>query len=191
LFAPGITAQVMPVVDQADGKTGLACTALSAVNRLAVAGKIALVDRGTCTFNIKAQNVQAAGAIGMLVVDNVLALPPPGLGGADSTVTIPSVRISLPDGNALKAALVTRTRTSSSVVATLGIDLTQRQGADANGRMLMYAPNPLQSGSSVSHFDVSATPNLLMEPAINGDLTHEVKPPKDLTYKLLQEIGWQ
>lgn len=192
LFTPGIVdKQIMPVVDQADGKTGLACNPLSATNRAAVVGKIALVDRGTCTFNVKAANVQAAGAVAMVVVDNVEAFPPPGLGGTDATITIPSVRITLSAGNALKTALLTRTRTSSSVVASLGIDLTLRQGKDVNGRILMYAPNPFQGGSSVSHFDVTATPNLLMEPAINGDLLHEVKPPKDLTYKLLQEIGWQ
>ncbi|BDC48491.1 serine protease [Bryobacterales bacterium F-183] len=192
LNTTGVTAQVMPVVDQADGRTGLACTTLSAVNRVAVAGKIALVDRGTCTFNVKAQNVQAAGAVGMLVVDNVAGTGvPPGLGGIDPLVTIPSVRILQSDGNALKAALVTRSRTSSPVVATLGIDLLLRQGMNRNGKMLMYAPNPFQGGSSVSHFDTSASRNQLMEPSINADLTHEVKPPQDLTYKLLQELGWQ
>jgi hypothetical protein len=54
----------------------------------------------------------------------------------------------------------------------------------------MYAPNPNQPGSSVSHYDTSAIPNLLMEPAINADLTHEVKPPRDLTFPLLKDIGW-
>jgi hypothetical protein len=29
-----------------------------------------------------------------------------------------------------------------------------------------------------------------MEPAINGDLTHEVTVPKDLTFELLKDIGW-
>jgi hypothetical protein len=29
-----------------------------------------------------------------------------------------------------------------------------------------------------------------MEPAINLDLTHEVAAPTDLTYSLLQDIGW-
>jgi hypothetical protein len=29
-----------------------------------------------------------------------------------------------------------------------------------------------------------------MEPAINQDLMHEVKPVADLTYTLLQDIGW-
>ena len=30
----------------------------------------------------------------------------------------------------------------------------------------------------------------MMEPAINGDLTHEVTPPNNLTYSLLRDIGW-
>ncbi len=40
------------------------------------------------------------------------------------------------------------------------------------------------------HYDVSAFPNLLMEPNINSDLTQIVRPPKDLTFTLLQDIGW-
>jgi hypothetical protein len=54
----------------------------------------------------------------------------------------------------------------------------------------MYAPRPNQPGSSVSHYDTSATPNQLMEPAINADLRHEVQPPFDLTLPLLKDIGW-
>ncbi len=33
-------------------------------------GRIALIDRGTCTFVIKAENAQAAGAVGIIVVNN-------------------------------------------------------------------------------------------------------------------------
>jgi len=54
----------------------------------------------------------------------------------------------------------------------------------------MYAPNPFQGGSSVSHYDVTAFRNQLMEPAINGDLTQSVIPPQDLTFRLFQDIGW-
>jgi hypothetical protein len=54
----------------------------------------------------------------------------------------------------------------------------------------VYTPNPFQSGSSVSHWDTIATPNLLMEPAINGDLTHSVTSPQDLTFPLLKDLGW-
>ncbi|MGC4050130.1 MAG: hypothetical protein QM757_12160 [Paludibaculum sp.] len=190
LNSAGVTAEIMPVVDQANGTTGLACTALSAANALAVNGKLALVDRGTCTFNVKAANVQAAGAVGLIVVDNVAGTPPPGLGGTDPTITIPAVRITLADGNLLKTALAKRSRTHSGVFAFLGIDLTLRTGADNFNHAYMYAPSPFQIGSSVSHFDISAFPNQLMEPAINADLTHEVTVPADLTYAFLVDIGW-
>jgi hypothetical protein len=63
-------------------------------------------------------------------------------------------------------------------------------GADSSNRVLLYAPNPLESGSSVSHFDRSATPNLLMEPIISSDLTHNLSPPNDLTVPLMRDIGW-
>jgi hypothetical protein len=189
LSSPGLTGEVMPVVDSPPD-LGLACTPLSVLNARAVRGKIALVDRGFCTFAIKVLNVQDAGAIGVIVADNVAGSPPPGLGGADPRITIPAVRVTLADGNLLKAAMARRTRTHSGLFVNLGVNLAVRAGTDPMGRVLMYAPNPLQPGSSVSHYDTSATPNQLMEPAINGDLTHEVKPPRDLTLPLLKDIGW-
>ena len=188
LSSPGVSGTLMPVVDTGTS-TGLACTALSAANALAVNGRIALVDRGTCAFSVKAKNVQNAGAIGMIVVNNA-AGSAPGLGGADPTVTIPAISVSLADGNTLKTALAKRTRTSSGVTALLGVNASQYAGADVAGRARLFAPNPFQSGSSVSHFDTIAFPNLLMEPAINGDLQHAVTLPWDLTFELLKDIGW-
>ncbi len=189
LSSPGVTAEVMPLTNSPSGATQ-ACGPLSSANAAAVNGKIAVVDRGTCSFTTKADNVQAAGAVGMIVVNSAAGSPPPGMGGTDLTITIPSVQISQADGNTLKAALASRSRTHSGMFATIGINLSVLQGADATGRSLMYAPNPYQAGSSVSHFDVSAFPNQLMEPAINADLTHEVTPPHDLTFILLKDIGW-
>ncbi len=188
LSSPGVSGTLMPVVDTGTS-TGLACNPLSAANALAVNGRIALVDRGTCTFATKAKNVQNAGAIGVIVANNAPGTAP-GLGGADPTVTIPTISVSQADGVALKAALSKRTRTSSGVTATLGIDASQYAGADPAGRARMFAPNPFQSGSSVSHFDTIAFPNLIMEPAINGDLLHSVVLPTDLTFQLLKDIGW-
>jgi hypothetical protein len=188
LGSGGFTGEVMPVTDTSPA--GNACTPLNAANALAVNGKIALVDRGVCGFVIKAANVQAAGAIGMIVADNVAGSPPPGLGGTDPSITIPAIRITLADGNTLKNALRTRSRTKSGLFVTMGLDLSVRAGADAAGRALLFTPNPYQPGSSVSHYDVSAFPNMLMEPAINGDLTHSVTTPVDLTFPLLQDIGW-
>ncbi|MYM37869.1 PA domain-containing protein [Duganella qianjiadongensis] len=189
LSSPGMTGEIMPVVDSGIS-TGLACNPLSAANAAAVSGKIALVDRGVCAFTIKAKNVQNAGAIGVIVADNAAGSPPPGLGGTDASVVIPAVRITLDDGIALKAALAKRTRLHSNVYANLGVNMALRAGADLQGRMQMFAPNPYQGGSSVSHFDTGAFPNQLMEPAINGDLTHEVTAPNDLSYSLLRDIGW-
>ena len=143
-----------------------------------------------CGFAIKVKNAQNAGAIGVLIADNVAGSPPPGLGGSDPTITIPAVRITLADGNAIKARLATRSRTASGVVARIGLIGTNIAGADSSGRIKMYAPNPFSGGSSVSHYDTTAQRNQLMEPAINGDLTQSVTLPIDLTLPLFQDIGW-
>lgn len=188
LANPPLLGQIMPVVDQPDGR-GLACDPLSALNALAVSGNVALLDRGSCTFVQKALNVQAAGAIAMIVVDNAPG-PVTGLGGADPAITIPAVRVTQDDGNAIRAQLQRRARTRSGVTASLGVNPQKLAGADAQRRILMYAPDPLQPGSSVSHYSTAAKPNQLMEPAISGDLSHELAPPRDLTLPLLKDIGW-
>lgn len=183
-----VRGQLMPVVDQANG-TGLACTPLNSTNALAVRGNVALVDRGTCDFVVKAANVQAAGAIGMVVADNQPG-DVSGLSGNDPSIAIPSVRVTQTDGARLKEALQRRSRTRSGVVASLGLNTTRLAGTDAQGRILLYTPSIYSPGSTVSHYTTEAKPNQLMEPSINDDLTHEVTPPRDLTYPLLQDIGW-
>jgi MYXO-CTERM domain-containing protein len=70
-----------------------------------VGGMIVLVDRGACTFALKAVNAQAAGAVGIIIADNRVAATPPGLGGADPSVTIPAASILQADGTSLRAAL--------------------------------------------------------------------------------------
>ncbi len=189
----GVTGEVMPVVALTTGAglTGPGCGPLAPNDARAVQGKIAVIDRGVCPFTAKVKNAQDAGAIGVLIADNAPGSPPAGLGGADPSITIPAVRITLDDGNALKAQLKKRSRTSSGVFARIGLFGTQIAGADEQGRMKMYAPAVFAGGSSVSHFDVSASPNQLMEPSINSNLTQSLLPPQDLTYRLFQDIGWE
>ncbi len=79
-----------------------ACTTIT--NAADVAGKIALVDRGTCTFVVKVKNAQNAGAVAVIVANNAPA-GLPGMGGTDATITIPSVGITQSDGNTIKAQL--------------------------------------------------------------------------------------
>jgi hypothetical protein len=152
----------------------------------AVAGKIVLLDRGTCGFVVKVKNAQDAGAIAVLIHDNAPGNPPPGLGGADPTITIPSGRIRQIDGNAIRTALGTGT-----VNVTLRLDRSVLAGTDrVKGLMMLNATDPVALGSSISHFEPVAFPNQLMEPSINVDLTSSVVPPEDLTTPLLTDLGW-
>lgn len=177
---------------------GDGCTAFTSADRAKINGKLAVVDRGGCTFVIKVKAAQEAGAIGVLIADNdPLNSPeaPPGMSGDDDTITIPAVRISQPAGVKLKQAVIDAAKYGSrsqpgTVVAKLFADESRLAGADPYGRPLLYTPSVLSPGSSVSHWDVSATPNLLMEPNINSDLTTMLVPPKDLTVPLLKDIGW-
>jgi hypothetical protein len=55
-------------VDAVDGQSpGIACTPLPGGS---LNGRIALVQRGACTFAVKGQTVQAAGAIGMVIYNS-------------------------------------------------------------------------------------------------------------------------
>ena len=172
------------------GNQLLGCDPFNAVNVFAVSGHIALIDRGVCGFTVKVKNAQDAGALGVIIVNNLAGSPPPGLGGADPTITIPTVMITQADGALFRSFLKYRSRNHSGMFSTIGVDVNQRQGADLAGRVLLYTPNPYVSGSSVSHWDSSAFPNLLMEPTINGDLTHNTTLPFDLTLQLLLDLGW-
>ncbi|HYM85207.1 MAG TPA: PA domain-containing protein, partial [Pseudoxanthomonas sp.] len=146
----------------------------------AYAGKIAIVDRGTCAFEIKAKFAQDAGAKAVIVANNVNAV----LSMAeDVTVaaTVPTLSVSSVNGAAIKAGL-------PGVNVTLAPVPGRLAGADANGYALLYSPNPVAQGSSFSHYDTSTMPNALMEPAITATLAANYN--VDLTNALFQDEGW-
>jgi hypothetical protein len=185
LSATAISAQIVLGLDAANAagpSTTDGCSPFS--NAAQVAGRIALVDRGTCAFVVKTANAQAAGAVALLVADNVAGTPPAGLGGAAAGITIPSVRLTITDGNTIKAQL------ASGVSAQLGLNMAQRAGADSAGRVFVNATNPIVPGSSISHWDPVAFPNLLMEPTSDPAITHSLVPPNDLTLAQMRDIGW-
>ena len=174
-FGPTLTAQNVngQVVAGLSGSATDGCNAITSN----VSGKIALIDRGNCNFTVKVKNAQNAGAIAAIIVDNV-AQGVIGMSGTDTSITIPSVRVTLADGTLIRANLPGTT--------SLGLDPALYAGADSAGHLLMFAPNPYQGGSSVSHWDTSASPNLLMEPNISSDLNSSV----DATLAAFQDIGW-
>ncbi len=107
---------------------GLACSpspfATSSLN-----GMIPLISRGTCTFAEKILNAQAAGAIGVVVMNNV-AGDPIIMGGVSTGITIPAVMVSVADGLAIRGALTPTT--------TFTLDPTNR----------LYIPNRLAAFTS-------------------------------------------
>ncbi len=147
-----------------------------------VVGYFVLVDRGTCPFATKAANAQAAGAAGLLIANNVAGTFAPVADGPG--ITIPAFGISQSLGNQLRTAVA-----SSPAYIELSADPRVRTGTTA-GFPRLYAPLTFASGSSVSHWDISASPSLLMEPNITPALTSSVKNPEDLSRGLLRDIGW-
>ena len=69
--------------------------------RSALAGNVAIIDRGTCDFTVKVTNAQRAGAVAVIVANNV-ASAIFSMGGTAQT-SIPAVMVSQSDGAALKA----------------------------------------------------------------------------------------
>ena len=190
--SPNVTAPAIAAVDAVEagptpGTTTDGCSAFS--NAGLVAGKIVLIERGFCGFAVKARNATTAGAAGVVIYNNAAnaALAPPGMaddGVNGAFVTIPTVSLSRADGLAIVGQL------ASGISMDIGVDPAVRAGADPLGRARVYAPFPIVGGSSISHYDTLARRNLLMEPAINADLTHNVKAPYDLTFEFLRDIGW-
>lgn len=76
----------------------------------------------------------------------------------------------------------------AQVQGVLQINNERLQGTSADGSLLVFTPDPLVPGSSVSHWDSSAFSNLLMEPAISPDLAFL---DLDLTPAMMEDIGWK
>jgi hypothetical protein len=71
-------------------------------------------------------------------------------------------------------------------VLTAGFQDNDSSSSFTSGdRVQMYAPNPVESGSSVSHFDTAAAPNELMEPQYTAG-----QMDLGLALYLLKDIGW-
>ncbi len=76
---------------------------------------------------------------------------------------------------------------AQELVGELTIDPNLPAGTDGNGRVLLFAPEMLDPGSSISHFDNTVSPDLLMEPSISSSL----RPGDiDLTAQAMQDLGW-
>ncbi|MCH7785504.1 MAG: T9SS type A sorting domain-containing protein, partial [Bacteroidetes bacterium] len=90
--------------DGTSGDVNDACDPI--INGASLAGKIAVLRRGSCEFGFKALSVQNEGAIAVIVVNNVPGDPIVMGGGAvGDAVTIPVVMVSDVDGEAIISEL--------------------------------------------------------------------------------------
>jgi minor extracellular serine protease Vpr len=67
-------------------------------------GDVAIIDRGVCSFSQKVANAKAAGAIGVLIINNVAGDPIPMARTAGFDDDLPAVMIGLNEGAALRAS---------------------------------------------------------------------------------------
>jgi len=103
VFTP-LLAGLPPVVGEVVYvEPNLACGTLA--NAASLPGKIALIDRGSCNFTDKILRAQNAGAVAVIMVNNIPGEPTAMGGTPVSPVTIPAVMLSQADGALLKAQL--------------------------------------------------------------------------------------
>lgn len=122
-----VTGQVVYFNDAAGG-THLACTGAPSNS---VTGKIALIDRGSCNFTVKVAAAQAAGAIAVIMVNNVAGSPIV-MGGTDNTITIPAVMISQSDGAIFAAQL------ANNLNVTLSGTIPQPRDGDLDNGVISH-----------------------------------------------------
>ncbi len=125
----GITANLVVIMDDDSGTStdpNDGCDNIT--NSADLNGKIVLVRKGTCNYNVKVLAAQDAGALGVLVVNDIGADPIP-MNGNGAGITIPAIMIYKSDGEALIASVLN----GDTVSATLrddgsGTDNFQRDG---------------------------------------------------------------
>lgn len=143
------------LVDDGSAAPQEGCNAL--INGGAIAGNIAVAERGSCNFSLKALNAQNAGAIGLIIINNggnqLNAL---GDGGEGPQVNIPVLMIPTADG----ADLLTHLQNGQTAVGFMGQQSEWIESMDINGTLTTSgddggyrapdtSPIPMNIGQSV------------------------------------------
>lgn len=150
-----VVGNLVLVNDTSAGDT-LACYELT--NSAEMTGNIALLYRGTCEFGAKALNAQNAGAIGVVIVNNISG-PPVGMGAGavGDQVTIPVVMVSDLDGAYLRSMM--DTTTVELRIGTLTGVFPYNMGLEPSGVLLPRAaaiPSELAMDATDLNFDLGA-----------------------------------
>jgi uncharacterized membrane protein YgcG len=144
-------------------------------------GKIVVFQGGVCTSAGVANIAESNGAIAVLLSDPVGVAPPSSIEVPPSQQAMYPVKIPVVGVTDEDAALLVQ---GDSVL--LDADDTRLVGADAQGRMYMYASDPIIALSTVSHWDPLARPNLMQEPNDSYLISHDIR----MEAALMKDIGW-
>lgn len=153
------------------GNDGLACTALPGGS---LNGAYALIERGTCTFEIKASNAQLAGAVG-IVFYMADATPPifaGGLGSSGASFVGPAVMISNSDGLALKSYI------DANPGQLVTIDVAGKEMDLATFSQLNSLSPPLAQNQLASYSSFGPAPDGTIKPDLvaTGGLDVDISP---------------
>ena len=169
---PAWTAPMFDVTKTGDN--GLACSALPAGS---LSNAFVLIQRGTCTFQTKAANAQAAGAIGIVIVNNTSAIVSPE--GVD-TFSGPVVMIAQSAGSALQTYI------DANEGASVTIDASGTETDLAT--FISYANSTFSAGLTAaanqfaSYSSMGPTPDGLLKPdmvAVGGSDVGLATDPND------------
>jgi subtilisin family serine protease len=83
-----------------------------------LAGKVVLIDRGICNASQKVDRAARAGAIGVVLADNVTATTPPLFIVGGGSVFVPTLTTTLAYGNAVKTLLASGAAVSANLRLT-------------------------------------------------------------------------
>ncbi|WP_298833813.1 S8 family serine peptidase [uncultured Piscinibacter sp.] len=121
IVSSDLTAPLAVVAGTVNGLNN-ACAALPAGS---LTGTVALVSRGACTFSTKIRNAQAAGAVAVLVANNVAGDPTAmAADGTANQPTVPAYMVGLADGQTLRGL--------GGAGATIGSSLAYVLSTNAN-----------------------------------------------------------
>jgi MYXO-CTERM domain-containing protein len=145
-------------------------------------GAIVLFEGGSCPALRITSVAAAGGALAVLISDPDEVAPPSSVEApaeeiAALPVGIPTIGVTFDDASLLAAG---------GEDVTLDADSGRLVGTDAQGRMYLYASDPIVPGSSVSHWDPLARPNLMEEPNASYQVSHDLR----MEAALMRDIGW-
>ncbi|CAE6460723.1 unnamed protein product [Rhizoctonia solani] len=143
----GVTAPLVLIPDT-DAPPSAGCTPADFAG-VDVKGKIALIQRGGCNFAVKNENAKTAGAVGVVVYNNVEGTVSGTLGGPNAAAYVAIGGITKTDGD----ALAQRLSAGQSISATLNINIFVEQRYSSNVIATSKAGNQSNTVFIGSHLD--------------------------------------